>query len=72
MVEISLGTHTDGAVYGPNKKGVMRVDSKTFEVKLVGEHAPGVTAGWVPNEHSIHFASGVHLVRWEWGTSAER
>ncbi len=66
MVEISLGLHTDGAVYGLTKKGVFRIDPKTYEVKLLGEYAPGVDAGWVMNKHGIYFASGVHLVRWAW------
>ncbi len=61
-----MGTHTDGAVYGLTAKGVMRIDPKTHEVKLVGEYAPGVNAGWVMNGHGIFFASGVHLVRWSW------
>jgi len=66
MVEISMGTHTDGMVYGLTKKGVIRIDPKTYEVKLLGEYAPGVSAGWVMNKHGIYFASGVHLVWWAW------
>ena len=66
MIEISLGVHTDGALYGLTKQGVIRIDPKTFEVKLVGAYAPGVDAGWVMNKHGIFFASGVHLVRFNW------
>ncbi len=66
MVEISMGRHTDGAVYGLTKKGVVRIDPETHEVKLMAEYAPGVDAGWVMNEHGIFFASGVRLVRWSW------
>ena len=67
MVEISLGRHTDGALYGLTKKGVIRIDPATHAVTFMGEYAPGVDAGWVLNEHGIFFASGVHLVRWNWG-----
>jgi hypothetical protein len=66
IIDISMGLHTDGAVYGLTKKGVFRIDPKTYEVKLVGEYAPGVDAGWVMNKHGIFFASGVRLVRWQW------
>lgn len=66
MVEISMGTHTDGMVYGLTKKGVMRVDPKTHEITVAGEYAPGINAGWVMNADGIYFASGVHLIRWEW------
>jgi hypothetical protein len=66
MVEISMGTHTDGKVYGLTKKGVLRIDPKTHEMKLAGAYEPGVDAGWVMNDHGIYFASGVHLIRWVW------
>ncbi len=66
MVEISMGTHTDGMVYGLTRKGVMRIDPKTYEVRLMAAYDPGINCGWVMNADGIYFASGLHLVRWEW------
>ena len=65
-VEISLGTHTDGRIYGLTEKGVMRVDPKTHEIRLLAAYEPGVSVGWVMNAEGIYFASGVRLIRWEW------
>jgi hypothetical protein len=67
MVEISMGQHTDGLIYGLTRKGVVRIDPRTYAVTSMGEYAPGIDAGWVMNEHGIFFASGVNLVRWNWG-----
>jgi streptogramin lyase len=66
MVEISMGTHTDGIIYGLTRKGVIRIDPKTNEIKLMAEYEPGVNVGWVMNSDGIYFGSGVHLIRWEW------
>ena len=66
LIDISMGVRTDGAIYGLTKRGVIRIDPKTYEVKLVGAYAAGVDAGWVMNKHGIFFASGVHLVRFNW------
>lgn len=65
-VEISLGVHTDGNVYGLTRKGVFRINPATHEVKLLAAYEPGVSVGWAMNAEGIYFASGVHLVRWEW------
>jgi len=65
-IEISLGMHTDGKVYGLTRKGVIRIDPATHEVKHLAAYEPGVSVGWVMNAEGIYFASGVHLVRWEW------
>jgi hypothetical protein len=62
MVEISMGTHTDGMIYGLTRKGVIRIDPRTYEIKLMAAYEPGINVGWVMN----YFGSGVHLIRWEW------
>jgi hypothetical protein len=66
MVEISLGTHTDGMIYGLTRKGVIKIDPKTREIRLLAAYEPGVSVGWVMNADGIYFASGVRLIRWEW------
>lgn len=66
IVEVSMGRHTDGMVYALTRQGVIQIDPRTCDVTQVGKYEEGVSCGWVMNEDGIYFASGVHLVRWEW------
>ncbi len=66
IVEVSMGVHTDGMIYALTREGVIRIDPRTYEVTQVGKYDGGVSCGWVMNADGIYFASGVHLIRWEW------
>ncbi len=66
IVEICMGLHTDGMIYALTRNAVIRIDPGTCEIVKLADYEPGVRCGWVMNEDGITFASGVHLVRWEW------
>lgn len=66
IVEVSMGRHTDGMVYALTRQGIIRIDPRTYEVTQLAQYEGGVSCGWVMNDDGIYFASGVHLVRWEW------
>lgn len=66
VVEICLGLHTDGMIYGLTNRAVIRIDPATHEISRMATWDKGVRCGWVMNEDGIYFASGVHLIRWEW------
>jgi len=66
IVEICMGLHTDGMIYALTRNAVIRIDPGSCEIAKMADYEAGVRCGWVMNEDGITFASGVHLVRWEW------
>jgi len=66
LVEICLGLHSDGMIYGMTNQAIIRIDPATHEISRLATWDKGVRCGWVMNEDGIYFASGVHLIRWEW------
>lgn len=70
LVEICLGTHTDGMIYGLTRQAVIQIDPRTSEVRQMARWEPGVRCGWVMNRDGIYFASGVRLIRWAWPEAA--
>ena len=42
------------------------LQGRTHEISRLATWDKGVRCGWVMNEDGIYFASGVHLIRWEW------
>lgn len=66
VVEVAMGLHTDGMIYALTRQGILQVDPKTCAMRQVARYEGPVSCGFVLNREGIYFASGVHLVRWEW------
>ncbi|MBI2302390.1 MAG: hypothetical protein HYU66_26085, partial [Armatimonadetes bacterium] len=66
QLEISLGLHRDGLLYGLCNKGIYSVDPKTYSIQRVATPPVPVTCGFAMNEQGIYFGSGVHLWRYRW------
>lgn len=66
VIAVAMGLHTDGMIYALTRQGVIRIDPQTHEVRQMAHYEAGVSCGWVMNADGIYFASGVHLIRWEW------
>ena len=66
VVEVAMGLHTDGMIYALTREGIIQVNPQTCEVRQLAHYEGGVSCGWVMNRDGIYFASGVHLIRWEW------
>lgn len=66
QVEISLGLHTDGLIYGLTSTAVYSVDPKTFVLKTVAKPKAPISCGFAVTETGVYFGSGVHLWRYAW------
>jgi streptogramin lyase len=67
QVEISLGLHRDGRLYGLCSAGIYSVDPQSGEVKPVASSPPvGIHCGFALTDTGIYFASGPHLWRYVW------
>lgn len=65
-LEISLGLHTDGMIYGLTNTSVIKIDPATHEISEVAEYDGGINCGWAMTDEGIYFGSGVHLIKYEW------
>ncbi len=70
VVDVCLGLHTDGMLYALTNNAVIGIDPATHEVTKMASWDRGVRCGWAMSEEGIYFASGVHLIRWEWPEQA--
>ncbi len=66
QVEISLGPHTDGQLYGLTTSAIYRVNPKTYEVKSVAKPPVRIRCGFAITPACIYFGSGRHLWRYRW------
>ncbi|MCR4411930.1 MAG: DUF4394 domain-containing protein [Thermoguttaceae bacterium] len=66
QVEIAIGLHTDGQLYGLCSAGIYTVNPTTGAVKLLAKSPVPVTCGFAMNDTGIYFGSGVHLWRYTW------
>lgn len=66
QLEISLGPHTDGLLYGLTSQCVYSVNPKTYEVKEVAKSPVPVSCGFALTDTGVHFGSGVRLWRYRW------
>ena len=66
QVQISLGLHSDGLLYGLSTGGVYSVNPKTYELKLAAKSSVGIECGFALTDTGIYFGSGPHLWRYKW------
>ncbi len=64
QVEISLGLHTDGLLYGLCSEGVYTVHPQTCAVQLVARTPVPISCGFALTDTSLYFGSGPHLWRY--------
>lgn len=65
-LDISLGLHTDGKLYGLTNTSIFSIDPATHEIAEVAKYEGGIGCGWAMTEAGIYFGSGVHLMRYGW------
>jgi hypothetical protein len=70
QVEISLGVHRDGRLYGLCSAGVYAVDPENGEVKLIAQTPVPVSCGFALTDTGLYFGSGPHLWRYAWADGA--
>lgn len=63
---VAMGLHTDGMIYVLTSTGIVQINPQSHAIRQIAKYDKGVSCGWVMNRDGIYFASGVHLVRWEW------
>ena len=61
QVEISLGVHRDGTLYGLCSAGVYTVNPDSSEVKLIAQSPTPVSCGFALTDMGLYFGSGTHL-----------
>lgn len=66
QVEIAMGQHTDGLIYGLTTQHIYTIDPQTYEVRTVAEVPGGVGAGFALTDTGIYFVRGVRLYRYVW------
>jgi outer membrane protein assembly factor BamB len=69
QLDISLGLHSDGQIYGLTSQWVYSVDPRTYEIHAVAEMPapwPPIFRGFALTDTGIYFGSGVHLWRYRW------
>jgi len=66
QVEISLGLHRDGLLYGLCSAGIYAVHPETWEVRLVAKRPAPIQCGFALTDSGIYFGSGSHLWRYVW------
>jgi streptogramin lyase len=64
QVEISLGLHSDGLLYGLCSQGVYTVDPQTCDVQLIARAPVPVSCGFALTTTGLYFGSGAHLWRY--------
>lgn len=62
----AAGLHSDGMIYALTPEGIIAIDPQTYAVREVARYEGGIRCGWAMNDEGVYFASGVHLIRWEW------
>ena len=65
-LEISLGLHSDGMIYGLTGTSIIRINPETYEIAEVARYDGRIGCGWAISEDGIYFGSGVHLMRYNW------
>ena len=71
QVEISLGVHRDGMLYGLCSAGVYTVNAESCEVKLIAPSPVPVSCGFALTDTGVYFGSGPHLWRYAWADGAD-
>ncbi len=64
-IEIALGQHSDGYIYGLTPTAIYKVHPNTYAVTTVATSPVTITCGWVINNTGIYFGSGTHLWRYD-------
>jgi outer membrane protein assembly factor BamB len=63
QIEISLGRHPSGLLYGLTARAVYSVDPKTLEVRVFAKPPVAIGCGFAITADAVYFGSGVHLWR---------
>jgi len=66
QVDIALGLHTDGLLYGLTLTGVYSVNPKDYVIKEAVRSPVFVTCGFALNRNGIFFGSHEHLWVYRW------
>jgi hypothetical protein len=64
QIEISLGRHGSGLLYGLTAGAIYSVDPRTFEVRVLAKAPVGISCGFALTADAVYFGSGVHLWRY--------
>lgn len=68
-IDLCLGLHRDGKLYGVSSKGVFRIDPGTLQVEPLADAPVPPSCGFVLNDTGIYFASNPRLFVYEWPES---
>ena len=69
QLDISLGLHSDGLIYGLTSQSIYSVNPRTYAVQEVAKMPapwPPIFRGFALTDTGIYFGSGVHLWRYRW------
>jgi len=66
QVEISLGPHADGQLYGLTTQAIYRIHPKTYAMKTLAKAPVRIRCGFAVTDTGIYFGSGRHLWRYRW------
>jgi outer membrane protein assembly factor BamB len=69
QLDISLGLHSDGLIYGLTSQWIYSVNPRTYAIQEVAKLPapwPPIFRGFALTDTGIYFGSGVHLWRYRW------
>ncbi len=64
VLDTSLGVAHDGRLLGLTSRGVIAIDTATYEVTEIAQSPVPVSCGFALTEDAVYFGSGVHLYRY--------
>lgn len=66
QVEISLGRHRDGLIYGLTHSAIYSIDPNTYARSVLTKPTARIDCGFALTDTGIYFGSGTHLYRYAW------
>ena len=61
VLEVSLGTHSDGFIYGLTSQAVFGIEPKTRKVMFVDPSPVPIRCGFALTDQAVYLGSGAHL-----------
>ena len=65
-LEISLGLHSDGLIYGLTTTDIFSINPKNYQMRKLAALPKDTFCGWAITKDGIYFGAGTHLWRYNW------